>query len=192
LGQGIPNDQYEIWLYHTTSMTVSRVTTASTNLRDSHFPSLSGNGAKIAFISDSDFLGQGIPQGQLEIWLSDLATLTLTRVTTSSASDRLSFHPSLNADGTKLAFMSNSDLLAQGITRNQSEIWLYDTATMTVTRLTSGTTASEAPSISADGNKIAFHSYSDFLGQGIPEWQAEIWLHQVSGKQFYLPIIFKK
>ena len=53
-------------------MTVTRVTTAaSTGLRDSYNPSLNRGGSKIAFASDSDFLGQVIADGQYEIWLRE-------------------------------------------------------------------------------------------------------------------------
>jgi Tol biopolymer transport system component len=198
LGQGLPRFQSEIWLYDTTTMTVTRITTASSGNRDSFFPSLSEDGTKIAFLSDSDFFSQGIQDNQIEVWLFDMTTLTLTRVTTDSHGNRFSFHLSLNADGTKLAFMSDSDLLGEGIPQGQAEIWLYDTLTMVLTRITNDTIdadirASEAPSISADGAKIAFHSYADFLGQGIPEFHSEIWLYsnQVQQPYLYLPVVLK-
>ena len=53
-------------------MTVTRVTTAAgTGLRDSYNPSLNRDGSKIAFASDSDFLGQVIADNQYEIWLRE-------------------------------------------------------------------------------------------------------------------------
>jgi len=68
--------------------TLPRVTTASDSDRDSRGPSLSADGAVVAFYSDSDFLGQGIPGDQFEIWLYSTTTMTLTRVTTASDGDR--------------------------------------------------------------------------------------------------------
>ena len=186
LGQGIPDDQYEIWLYDTATMTVTRVTTAAgAGNRLSWFPSLSADGTKIAFHSDSDFLGQSILDGQDEIWLYDTVTMTVTRVTTAAgAGSRNSRFPSLSADGTKIGFQSDSDFLGQGITVTQSEIWLYDTATMTVTQVTTSSDGavrvSSSPSLSADGTKIAFRSDSDFLGQSIPYGQREIWLYDTA------------
>lgn len=73
VGQGIPNDQYEIWLYDTTMLTITRITTATGSGRDSGFTSLGEYGTKIAFVSDADLLGQGIPDDKLEIWLYSLA-----------------------------------------------------------------------------------------------------------------------
>lgn len=252
LGQNIPNDQDEIWLYDTNAMTVTRITTASHSDRDSgddrhgHGPglSLSGDGTKIAFVSDSDFLGQNIPAGQVEIWLYNTNTMTVTRITTASdtAVDKVSFLPTLGYSGTKVAFISYSDFLDQGIQEDRPNVWIYNTNTMTYTRVTTPTNfrsswdpslsadetklafmsdydllghgdvdlteiwrydletqkltrltwgngrSSEAPSINANGNVIAFHSDADFLDQGIPAYQYEIWLHRLA---VYLPVVTK-
>ena len=184
LGEGRPDDVVEIWLYDTTTMTFTRVTSASDSDRNSYSPSISGDGTRVAFESDSDFLGQGITDTQNEIWLYDTATMTLTRVTTTSGTGyRGNEHPSLNADGTKVAFDGNCDFLGQGITDTQNEIWLYDTATMTVTRVTSASDSdrrSTSSSLSADGKRIAFSSDSDFLGEGRLEDVDEIWLYDTA------------
>ena len=197
LGQGIADDQFEVWLYDTTTMTLTRITTASDGNRDSFSPSLDGNGTKIAFWSNSDFLGQGIPGSQFEIWLYDTTTMTVTRITAASDSNRGSARPRLSADGIKIAFHSDSDFLGQGIADDQSEIWLYDTATMTVTRLTTalgdGHRDSVFPTLNADGTRVAFESDADFLGQGVADDQSEIWLYTILEvtSQHYLPLISK-
>lgn len=184
LGQGISENQFEIWLYDTTTMTFTRITTASHNDRRSRDPVLSADGSKIVFSSDSDFFGQGIQAFQSELWLYDIAQMTLTRITTSSGSFRSSDGPSLNGDVSKIAFNSNADFLNQGITVLEGEIWLYDTATMTVTRITTSSVTdlrgSGSPSLSMDGTKMAFFSDSDFLDQGIPTFQWEIWLYDTT------------
>ena len=186
LGQGIITGQLEIWLYDTATMTVTRVTTASGDgLRRSGNASVSDDGTVVAFHSSSDFLGQGIDDGQMEIWLYDTATMTVTRVTTSSdGANRDSYYPSLSADGTVVAFASDSELLGPSIANGQYEIWLYDTATMTVTRVTTSSDGdnrySMRASLSDDGNRVAFYSDSDFLGQGIDDEQFEIWLYDTA------------
>lgn len=94
----------------------------------------------------------------------------LTRVTTASPTHRDNGFPSINANGSKVVFMSDSDFFNQGIGTLATEIWLYDTKTLTLTRLTTNTGSSYRqsllPSISADGSKIAFQSDSDFFGPG--------------------------
>jgi len=183
LGQSIPDEQTEVWLYDTTTLTYTRVTTASDANRDSLAYHISADGTVVAFISDSDFLGQSIPDEQMEVWLYDTSTLTYTRVTTASASDRDSWQPKLNSDGTIVVFQSDSDLLGQGVANGENEIWLYDTDTLTYTRITTGTPAGRDSSqawISEDGTLVAFSSYADFLGEGIPNAQGEIWLYDAS------------
>jgi Tol biopolymer transport system component len=137
LGQGILTDQNEIWLYDTTTVTVTRVTTGASADRRSHSPSLNADGTKIVFESNVDFFNQGIPQKGSEIWLYDTTTMTLTRVTTAKGDGlRESGSPKISADSTKIVFVSDSDFLDEGIADDQFEIWLYDVAAMTLTRIT--------------------------------------------------------
>jgi len=95
--------------------TLTRATTASDSNRISGNPSLSADGTRLAFQSDSDFLGQGIPNDQNEIWLYDTSSTVVSRVTSASHTGRRSEYPSINATGTRLAFESDSDFLGQGI-----------------------------------------------------------------------------
>jgi len=183
----------EIWLYDSRTLTVTRVTTASAVNRGSWRPSLSADGARIAFKSDSDFLGQDIPENQFEIWLYDTASMTVTRITHATAGARTISSPSLSADGTKIAFNSDSDFLGQGIPPGQEEIWLYDTAAMTLTRITTAGSQydfSFTPSSSADGKTLAFHSNADFWGEGIPTSASEIWLYE-KRHRVYLPLAMR-
>ena len=185
LGQGIAGTQFEIWLHDTSTMTHTRVTTATDALRDSFSPRLSADGSTLIFYSDADFLSQAIPDNQNEVWVYDVDEATMTRLTTASHANRDSWSESVNADGTVVAFVSDSDFLSQGIEDDQVEVWLYDTSTLTYTRVT---TASEIgresyyPRLDGAGSLVAFSSDSDFLGQGIEDEQSEIWLYDVSSK----------
>ena len=185
--QGIADNQSEVWLYDTTTATLTRITTATDATRSSSAPSLSADGTKIAFVGNSDLLGQGILDGQMAVWLYNTQTMTYTRLAivldNSLDHPRRVGPPDLSADGTRVAFQSNSSLLGQYLPEYQYEIWLYDTATMTLTRITSASGAyrsSGHPRLSADGTEVGFHSNSDFLGQGIPYGQFEIWLYDTT------------
>jgi Tol biopolymer transport system component len=183
LNEGRPHSVYEIWLYDTATMTFTRLTSASDANRDSLWLSLSGDGTVVAFTSDSDFLNEGRPDDVYEIWLYDTKTMTYTRVTSASDGLRDSMYPSLNADGTVVAFYSDSDLLNEGIVDNAYEVWLYNTATMTCTRVTSASDNlrdSSEPSLSADGTVVAFASDSDLLNEGRPDDVWEIWLYNTA------------
>lgn len=177
LGHSIPIGQDEIWLYDTESAHLTRLTTGTSD-RESNFPQISGDGTKIAFLSTVDFLDQGIATYQREIWLYDTTTMTVTRVTDGHSSYAT---PNINHDGSKLTFHSEGDFLNESLSSG-NEIWLYDTASMTVTRVTNGGSGrhSVMPDISDDGSKITFLSNADFLGQGIPPSQFEVWLYDTN------------
>ena len=127
----------------------------------------------------------------------------------ASTTDRDSRGPDISGDGTKITFRSNSDFFGQGIENDQSEIWLYDTTTMKLTRVTTATVNSTrgvsiVPRISGDGTRIVFASDSDFLNEGIVNGQFEIWVYDTIGGNLsrittvmdnpcttYLPLIIK-
>lgn len=184
LGQGIPEEQYEIWLYDTTTMTVTRLTTAAgIGDRRSFFPVINGNGTQIVFESNADFLEQGIPDNRGEIWLYDTTTMTLTRITAANSGDRRGSSPAISGDGTKIAFASNADFLNQGSTHTRRELWLYDTTTMTFTRITTTTEGRSLyqPSINADGKRIAFVYGTKYIDQaGTTRHRQEIWLYDTT------------
>lgn len=179
LNEGRPAGVDEVWLCDTVAMTYTRATSSTDATREVRAPSLDADGSRVAFFSDIDYFGQGIPRGQYEIWLYDTSTLALSRVTTATDASRESDLPSLSADGRFIAFESDSDFLGQGIPHDQFEIWLYDTATLTYTRITTSPADRGAyqPALSADGKHVVFRSDTDFLGQGIPQHQVEIWLY---------------
>ena len=76
-----------------------RLTMASDDSRDSRYASISADGTLVAFSSDSDLLGQGIEDEQSEIWLYDVNSGNLTRVTNAPDSSRDSYTPNLSAVG---------------------------------------------------------------------------------------------
>jgi Tol biopolymer transport system component len=176
-------------------MTFTRITSATgSGYRSSTRPHLSVDGNKVVFQSNSDFFNQGIPEGSREIWLFDTATMTLTRITTTtdSASNGA---PSINADGSKIVFHSNSDFLGEGIPIERTEIWLYDTTTMTLTRITTSTAPppvsfrqSVNPWISGDGTKIVFSSNADFFNPDLSTDQTGIWLYDTETMTFTLVV----
>ncbi len=128
---------------HAVGATLSRLTSASPPGRESQLPSISGDGSRVVFLSDSDFLIQGIPDDHDEIWLYEAATTNLRRVTFNLIPDPYSFgDPKISGDGSKVVF----DLV---------EIWLYDVATSDLTQVTTASAvgrSSVGPAINADGS----------------------------------------
>ena len=112
---------------------------------DDRQPSISQDGLTVVFSSSGDPLRGQNPEGDFEIFsiITDgtgLRQLTMNTITDSS--------PSVNADGTKVAFQSGNG--------PASEIWLMNVDGTSLTRLTNNSGEDSSPSISADGGKVAF------------------------------------
>lgn len=111
-------------LLNATDILIRLTTAVGNGFRDSEHPQISGDGSKIVFYSDSDFLELGTPDQENEIWLYDTTTAELTRITTAAGEDfRDSQYPDISSEGNKIVFHSDSDFLEQGIIDNQNEIW---------------------------------------------------------------------
>jgi Tol biopolymer transport system component len=206
LTQGIVNGQNEVWLYDTAAMTVTRVTTASdSSNRESKNPSLDHLGRWLVFHSDSDFLGQSLPDDQFEIWLVDTTTMSFTRVTTSTGGGSL--YPTISGDGSTIVFISNADFLdeAAGNTLSEWEFWEYNISGGAFYRLTNGginsagppandalpSNAAELLTVNETGTSIVSSSDRDFLSQGVPANQFELWLVKAPSDATFLPVMLK-
>jgi uncharacterized repeat protein (TIGR01451 family) len=153
-----------VWPYTTkaTSSTIAPITSTTARFNDN--PSISGDGTRIAFDSTADLTG-GNPDGSREIFVYDTAT-GFTQVTNSTGFLSLSVNASISGNGTCVAFVSFADLTG-GNADHGEEIFLFNAVTSNITQITTGNSDSEAsrsPSISADGTRIAFHSFADLTG----------------------------
>lgn len=118
-------------------------------------PSINADGTRIAFVSRSDLTGAN-PDHNPEIFLYDTGAEQFSQITFSTPGPSLS--PSINADGTRIAFVSGSDLTGDNPDGNW-EIFLFETQTTQTTQLTASTECDNmAPAINADGTRIAFRS----------------------------------
>jgi Tol biopolymer transport system component len=178
LDQGIIDGQYEIWLATTSPLTVTRLTTSTSSVFiHNQQPSISADGTKVAFTGNYDFFGGVLLQGS-DLWMVDVATKVLTRLVHSVPEGRWSDQPDLSADGTRAVFRSDADFLGEGVPSGSHHIWLYDTLAMTFTHISRDITyggASEWPSISGDGTRIAFVSSADYLNGG--SGASHLWLY---------------
>lgn len=88
----------------------------------------------------------------------------------------------VDGDGSRIAFESDADLVAQNADRN-GEIYLYDSAGPTITQITqtsgNGQNDTGALSISADGTKVVFVSSFDLAGGSVDDLEA--YLYDVPG-----------
>lgn len=155
---GNPDGNREIYLYDSSTMTTTQIT--NTTSGDSANPSINYNGTRIAFESTANING-GNPDGNLEIYLYDTINNMFTQITsTPSGFNR---DPSINADGTLIAFSSDGDFVANN-PDGSDEIYVFDTSLGIYTQLTDGQDDSDNPAISADGTTVAFDSTANLTG----------------------------
>ena len=147
--------------------------------------SVSHDGTKVAFWSEASNLVAGDTNGVADLFVKDLKTGTITRVSTSSDGSQTDsgvfasqYMPSFSADDTKIAFMSLSDDLVPGDTNGGRDIFIKDLVTGAVTRVSTAADGSQGiyqnpdanfaypGGFSADGSMIAFTSEESGLVAG--------------------------
>jgi Tol biopolymer transport system component len=200
LGEGRPESVWEIWLANTVTGKLRRLTDSVTNggntalVRQSLAPSITSDGSWVTFYSNADFQAEGIDHQQREIWLLNIKTSELFRLTNSTSGtlgDKNSHSPSISANGVRIAFISDADLLNDGHF-GEAEVWVWDGKIANVgqpglkrlTDMNAGAGANSArnafePVISGDGQWVAFHSDGDFLEENRPDNTMEVWLAEV-------------
>ncbi len=127
--------------------------------------SLSADGNRIAFVSDASNLAPG-DGPSVDIFLRDRAATTTSLVTPGNGA---SFQPSMDADGTKVAFHSTATNLHPDDTGIGSDVYVHDLASGVISlesRTSTGeqATHSSTATMSADGKTIAFSSSATNLG----------------------------
>jgi Tol biopolymer transport system component len=132
-------------------------------------PSLSRDGRYVAFSSGASNLISGDTNDREDVFVKDLQTGAIRRVSTGSSESQSrqgGFEPAISADGRYVAFTSFDGALAPGDTNSTWDIFVKDLQTGTVTRVSTdssggqGDSYSSRPSISSDGRFVAFHSYA--------------------------------
>jgi len=146
----------------------------------------SPDGSKILFSSDAADLVAGDTNGASDIFIKDLSSGTVTRVSTDSSGAQANGYSGravFSADGTKIAFSSGATNLVAGDANGHTDIFVKDLVTGAVTLVSTSTAGVQANddsadfAFSADGTKVAFYSPANNL---------------VAGDANYVPDIFVK
>ena len=137
----------------------------------------SPDGHKVAFVSDASNLVLGDTNGAKDVFVKDLDTGAITRVSTDSAGGQIntwSQKPVFSPDGTKIAFETPASNLGYVDTNGSSDLFVKDLATGTLT-LVSNNAAGSAfgngsfnPAFSPDGTRIVFMAFGTAVGPGLP------------------------
>ncbi len=161
--------------------------------RGSAQPSISGNGRRVAFYSNStNLLGDGVDvNGVSDIYVRDLGapdggtTYRVSETEVGAAANGASEGPSISYDGTLVAFQSIASNLYEPDYAATWDVYVKDLQTGKVelaskhTDGTRGNAHSTHPSISADGRYVAFRSTSTNLVGGDSNGRADIFVHDL-------------
>ena len=158
-----------------TTTLVSRAADGSAANGDSSHPSISSNGAFVAFGSSADNLSADDNDNFSNVYVRNMATGEVkvgSRLVAGSLSvpaDGNSYDPTIDRDGRRIAFTSDADNLSAKDNNAFTNVFVSDLQTfVSAVSLPSGGFLSQTPSdgdsfdgvISADGRYVAFVSYA--------------------------------
>jgi Tol biopolymer transport system component len=145
-------------------------------------PCISRDGSTVAFVTRVTNPDAG--GSVLGVLVNDLRTGTTTLASCDSGgalANGPSDSPSLNADGTKVAFASSANNLMPGDTGASYDIFVKDMTTGTVTcaslRRDGPPGGGFAPDLSDDGTRVTFRSLSPHLVPDDTNTSTDIFLH---------------
>ena len=152
---------------------------------------ISGNGAVVAFFSSASNLVAGDTNGALDVFVRDLESLATYRVSHDSLGAQgngPSYYPSSSWDGRFIAFYSLSSNLVVGDLNSATDAFVVDRTTGTVSRASvdnsgsegNGSSGSYRPSISSDGQSLAFTSLASNLAPDDRNGGLDVFLRDLS------------
>lgn len=157
--------------------------------RNAEVPSVSGDGRRVVFSSESDHLeARSDTNFQSDIFLFDRDTRQLSRISDASATRQAnadSRYPSISADGRRVAFQSRASNLVSFDTNDVEDVFVKDLQTGAMTRVSvaqdgrQGTRGSETGMISADGRFVAFTSLATNLVAGDTNRATDVFLRSL-------------
>jgi Tol biopolymer transport system component len=153
-------------------------------------PEISPNGFLVAFESDASDLVGGDGNGVSDVFVRDLVTGAIERVSVTSAGAQVlqpSRRASISHDGRWVAFESLANDLAPGDPVLEPDVFLRDRVGGTTVRAsvdaggTPGDGASTAPALGADGRFAAFASAASNLAPGLGTGGVDVFLRDNAG-----------
>jgi len=155
----------------------------------SYFPALSADGQIVAFSSTASNLVAGDTNGDADVFIHDRSTGLTERVSVDSSGAEgvsTSHFPAISADGQVVAFQSYSSNLVAGDTNGIDDVFVHDRSTGITERVSvdssgvQGNHGSLGPSISANGQIVAFFSYASNLVAGDTNVAYDVFVHDRS------------
>ncbi len=173
---GDGNGKSDVFLYTRVGQVTTRVSLTAANTEandDSSFPALSSNGSFLAFVSKADLTGVGTAGIQnLYLRKVDGSSTKLFSAGSGTGANAPVYTPVITNDSRYVAYVSAASNLVAGDSNGTSDVFLYDRATGLTHRVSVDSAGGQAdgsssmPSISDDGNVIAFESKATNLVAG--------------------------
>lgn len=170
---GNSNGGVEEFLFNTSTNTITQLT--DTIGKISGAPVMSGDGNRIAFMSNADFANNNA-DSSFELFVMDIATNTFFQLTDEPTFFNFPGKVDLNSDGSLIVVDLTLDLTGDNPDGSR-EIFLYNTNDNTWTQITDTAAPKQSfhPSINADGSRIAFGSSDDLTGDN-PDKNIEMFI----------------
>jgi len=196
LVSGDTNTAADVFLRDVLANTTTRVSVASNGTQgngESDRCALSANGRKLVFASSASNLVAGDTNGLHDIFVKDLVTGGMERVSVSSAgvqSNDWSEYPAISADGNVVAFGSRASNLVPGDTNGAYDVFVRRLAEGTTQRVsvnqvgTQGDQESSFPVLNADGRFVAFRSAATNLVGFDDNGVEDVYMKHLTGAGF--------
>lgn len=155
----------DVFVYDRTTDTLTRASVGLAGAQpneDSGEPAISGDGRYVAFSSAATNLVAGDTNFQVDVFVFDRTTATVTRASVDPAGPQAngsSGRASLSGDGRWLAFVSGATNLYPSDTNFRNDVFLLDRNANALRRVREG----EEVAVSTDGSHLAFSSSAAIL-----------------------------
>lgn len=189
LAPGDANGLADIVVRDLAAGTTSLASVSSAGVQADGLPgdcSISSDGRLVAFDSAAANLVAGDGNGQADVFLHDRltgATLRVSVASDGSQADGESRNPALSLDGQHVAFESTATNLAPGAGNGAWNVYVHDVASGATERVSiplgGGPLELQADNagISADGQVVAFQSFSSALVAGDTNGTKDVFVH---------------
>jgi Tol biopolymer transport system component len=189
------NGAADVFLRDLTGGKTTRVSVAGRRVQangTSSEPSLSANGRYLAFVSSATNLAQRDENDQADVFVRDLKLRTTKRISLGirgAEPNCACFDPVISGNGLFVAFSSFASNLVPRDTNRSSDVFVRDLRRNRTTRVSIGPANAQAngdsnqPSISANGQFVAFASEAANLATGDSNGRADIYLRDSRGRK---------
>ncbi len=201
---GDTNGSLDIFVRDLQGDTTIRASVDSSGIQvsgNSIFPSLTSDGRYVAFLSDSSTLVSGDTNGIHDVFVKDLQSGSVTRVSVSSTGeqqnlDNVTWAPSISSAGRFVVFDSLATNLVSGDTNGVGDVFVHDLQTGQTRRLShdsagvQGNNTSTRPAVSADGHYMVFQSNATNLVYGDSNGNSDIFIAPLIWYN-YIPLVLR-